>query len=188
MQIETTRFGVVTVADDRVLSFPKGLLGFPACTRWVLIESLETDDAAADAGDTQNFFWWLQSADEPTLAFVVTDPALFVGAYRVPVHADQLERLGVRDAAETQSFVIVNKVNDTLTGNLQGPLVINVAERRGEQLVLSDRRFTTRVPLMQVGPNAPTPTPAPASVAKPAPAKTVVRTAAPRPRTAAAVA
>ena len=89
--------------------------------------------------------------DQPGLAFVVTDPSLFVPGYSVPVHAEQLAALGVASLDEAQVFVIVNKIDQTLTGNLQGPLVINVGDRCGEQLVLSDRRFTTRVPLMDVG-------------------------------------
>ncbi len=37
-----------------------------------------------------------------------------------------------------------------LTGNLQGPLVINVATRVGKQLVLADKRYTTRHPMMRL--------------------------------------
>jgi flagellar assembly factor FliW len=46
--------------------------------------------------------------------------------------------------------VIVNKIEDTLTGNLQGPLVINSSTLTGKQLVLSDRRYSTRHPLMKL--------------------------------------
>jgi len=149
MNIETTRFGIVTVADDRVITFPKGLLGFPSCTRFVLIES--SDQASVEPVASDRYFWWLQSADQPGLAFVVTDPSLFVQGYSVPIHDEQLSALGLTSVEEAQVFVIVNKTDDTLTGNLQGPLVVNVGDRCGEQLVLSDRRFTTRVPLMEVG-------------------------------------
>ena len=149
MDIETTRFGTVTVADERIIRFPKGLLGFPQRTTFVLIES--SDQAATEPVDSDRYFWWLQSADQPGLAFVVTDPSLFVRGYSVPVHPEQLATLGMSSLDEAQVFVIVNKTDRSLTGNLQGPLVINVRDRCGEQLVLSDRRFTTRVPLMEVG-------------------------------------
>jgi flagellar assembly factor FliW len=52
---------------------------------------------------------------------------------------------------DAQVFVIVNKVENTLTGNLQGPLVINTVSREGEQMVLAEKRWTTRHPLMKVG-------------------------------------
>ncbi|HJO15363.1 MAG TPA: flagellar assembly protein FliW, partial [Phycisphaerales bacterium] len=41
-------------------------------------------------------------------------------------------------------FVIVNKYDDALTANLQGPLVVNLRNRRGMQIVLADQRWTTR--------------------------------------------
>ena len=58
--------------------------------------------------------------------------------------------MGITDIEHAEVFVIVNKNGNTLTGNLQGPLVVNVAKRLGKQLVLSDRRFTTRVPLVEL--------------------------------------
>jgi len=66
MIVRTTRFGDVDIAEDRVITFPKGLLGFADNKRYCLFEPNE--DAC---------FYWLQSLDDPTLAFVVTDPALF---------------------------------------------------------------------------------------------------------------
>ena len=81
---------------------------------------------------------------------MVCDPRLFVADFRVPVKVDDLETIGLSDANDAQVFVIVNKVDELLTGNLQGPLVINVVSRQGRQLVLSDKRFSTRHPLMRV--------------------------------------
>ncbi|MEM7625098.1 MAG: flagellar assembly protein FliW [Planctomycetota bacterium] len=145
MKIQTTRFGEVEVEDTRVIDFPKGLLGFSKYRRYVLIESGDSTRPHEDST-----FWWLQSVDLPELAFVVTDPTLFVSTYKVPIHAEQMQALGLNSIDDAQVFVIVNKRDQVLTGNLQGPLVVNVGSRCGEQLVLSDRRFTTRVPLMDV--------------------------------------
>lgn len=145
MNLQTTRFGEIEVDPHRVIRFPKGLLGFPKYQDYVLIESGSPDEPEAECN-----FWWLQSVDLPELAFVVTDPTLFVSTYRVPMHPEQMIRLGLKSIDDAQAFVIVNKRDHVLTGNLQGPLMINVAHRMGEQLVLSDRRFTTRVPLMEL--------------------------------------
>ena len=140
MLIETTRFGQVEVEEARVIRFPKGLLGFPRFKQYVLIES-----------GKDSTFWWLQSIDLPELAFVVTDPSLFVPTYKVPLKPEQMQEMGLETLQEAQVFVIVNKRDQVLTGNLQGPLVIHCGKRVGEQLVLSDRRFTTRVPLIELG-------------------------------------
>lgn len=139
MIVNTSRFGKVEVDDQRVITFPKGLLGFPRYKQYVLIDP-----------SRESYFFWLQSVDTPDLAFVVTDPSLFVSTYRVPIKADQMHELGIETLAQAQVFVIVNKRENVLTGNLQGPLVISVANKLGEQLVLSDRRYTTRVPLIEL--------------------------------------
>ncbi|MCE7974197.1 MAG: hypothetical protein DYG92_07740 [Leptolyngbya sp. PLA1] len=140
MQVRTTRFGVVEIPDDRVLEFPKGLLGFSQHTRYCLLEPGE--DAC---------FFWLQCVDEPSLAFVVTDPSLFIPDYSVPIRPEQMFELKLGKLEDAQVFVIVNKIEQVLTGNLQGPLVINTMTRSGEQLVLAEKRWTTRHPLVQLG-------------------------------------
>jgi flagellar assembly factor FliW len=123
-----------------VIEFTRGLLGFAKYTKYVLIQP--SDDG---------YFYWLQSIEAPELAFVVTDPSLFVQGYEVPLKAEQMNELGIENAEDAQVFVIVNKRGSALTGNLQGPLVVHTARRIGEQLVLSDRRFNTRVPLLELG-------------------------------------
>jgi len=139
MEVRTTRFGVIEIAEDRVITIPKGLLGFPDKTRYCLLEPGE--DAC---------FFWLQSLDDPALAFVITDPTLFVSDYSVPIRSEQMEELGLDRLEDAQVFVIVNKVGEELTGNLQGPLIINTLSRVGEQAVLADKRWTTRHPLVKV--------------------------------------
>ena len=140
MDVRTTRFGVIQIAEDRVITFPKGLLGFPQARRYCLLEP--GDDAC---------FFWLQSLEDPGLAFVVTDPALFVQDFSVPIRPEQMSEMGIARLEDAQVFVIVNKVESQLTGNLQGPLVINTLTREGEQMVLAEKRWTTRHPLMKVG-------------------------------------
>jgi flagellar assembly factor FliW len=81
---------------------------------------------------------------------VVCDPRLFVADYHVPVKLEDLESVNLSKADDGQVFVIVNKISDLLTGNLQGPLVVNAENRQGKQLVLSDKRYSTRHPLMRV--------------------------------------
>lgn len=143
MHVRTTRFGTVDIADDRVIEFPKGLLGFSEHKRFCLLEPAE-----------DSCFFWLQSIDDASLAFVVTDPSFFVPDYSVPIRSEQMTDLRLSKLEEAQVFIIVNKVDQTLTGNLQGPLVINTVTRSGEQFVLAEKRWTTRHPLVAIGKNA----------------------------------
>ncbi len=147
MLIQTTRFGPIDVDDEKIMTFKDGLLGFPKHQRFALIQT------APDPA-----FFWLQSVDDPDLAFVVCDPLLFVPDYQVPIRQDDVEALGLRDLNDCQVLVIVNKVNGDLTANLLGPLVVGAHSLLAKQLVLSDKRYGTRHRLM--------PAKAPLAVAK----------------------
>jgi flagellar assembly factor FliW len=144
MEIVTSRFGTLNVDDERVITFNKGLLGFPDYTRYALIQSGE-----------ENYFFWLQSVDEPNLAFVVTDPSIFFKDYEVPIKDETQAEIELADLAHAQVFVICNKVDDWLTGNLLGPIVVNAANRLAHQVVLTDKKWTTRQPLMRLQAQAP---------------------------------
>src|SRR3989442_9297008 len=106
MEIQSSRFGRMTVDDQRVMTFPHGLLGFPNHTRFALIQT-----------GSENYFFWLQSVDDPNLAFVVTDPTTFFKDYDVPVREEMAQELQLTDDRYLQVFVICNKVGDWLTGN-----------------------------------------------------------------------
>lgn len=139
MIIETSRFGQLEVDPTRLMTFDEGILGFPAQKQYALIQTGEGSG-----------FYWLQSVCTRDLAFVVCDPRLFVADFQVPVKLEDLETIGLTTPEEAQVFIIVNKMNELLTGNLQGPLVVNVNTRKGRQLVLSDKRYSTRHPLMRI--------------------------------------
>lgn len=144
MEIETSRFGVIAVEDDRIMTFPRGLLGFPEHTRFALIQN-----------GKENYFFWLQSVDDPNLAFVVTDPSTFFKDYDVPLREETLADLAFTDVSFAQVFVICNKVGDWLTGNLLGPIVVNAANRIAQQVVLTEKKWTTRQPLLRLVAEAP---------------------------------
>ena len=139
MDIETTRFGRMAVDDERVITLSHGLLGFPNHSRYALIQTGE-----------ENYFFWLQSTDEPGLAFVVTDPSIFFKDYQVPIREETQQELQLNDLAMTQVFVICNKVDDWLTGNLLGPIVVNAQNREASQVVLTEKKWTTRQPLIKL--------------------------------------
>jgi flagellar assembly factor FliW len=139
MDIESTRFGRLSVDDERIITVPKGLLGFPNHTRFALIQT-----------GAENYFFWLQSIDEPNLAFVVTDPSIFFKDYDVPIREETQAELQLSDISLAQVFVICNKVDEWLTGNLLGPIVVNAANRTGQQVVLTEKKWTTRQPLLKL--------------------------------------
>ena len=139
MVVHTSRFGPVEVDEQRIISFARGILGFPQYKNYVLIQPEE-----------DSTFYWLQSAEAADLAFVVTDPLLFIPDYQVPLREETRQDLALADLSEANVLVIVNKVADTLTANLQGPLVIHATTRAAVQVVISEKKYQTRHPILQL--------------------------------------
>ncbi|MBK8914421.1 MAG: flagellar assembly protein FliW [Phycisphaerales bacterium] len=138
MLIETSRFGPVEIDAERLITFREGILGFARQRVFTLLQT------------SSDVFYWLQSVDDPALAFVVCDPRHFVPDYQVPVRADDVAPLGLTDSEDCQVLVIVNKVEGVLTANLLGPLVIGATSRLARQFVLADKRYSTRHVLLDV--------------------------------------
>ena len=125
-----TRFGTVEFDGADVLQIEGGLVGLPDLRRFVLFE--------AKPGSP---FSWLQSLDEPSMAFLVADPARYVPEYE--------EKVARRCPEITDAVVLATanvpagKPNDT-TLNLSGPIVVDATTRRGRQMILDDTAYTTR--------------------------------------------
>jgi flagellar assembly factor FliW len=153
MQIQTTRFGVVTVDPNHLMTFPQGLIGFAGPARFALLQPNQS-----------GAFYWLQSADEPETAFLVVDPALFFKDYQVSIREETQEDLDLVDAKDGQILVVCNRAGEWLTGNLLGPLVINTRTRLGQQVVLTEKKWTCRQPMVRLS-------------QEPAPQSTVVQAA-----------
>ena len=137
MFIETRRLGPVDVDETKLITFAEGLHGFSEHRRFALIQT-----------SPDPVFYWMQSVDDPNLAFVVCDPLTFVPDDQVPIRKDDMQALGLDDLKDRQVLVIVNKVDGDLTANLLGPIVVGTRSLRAKQMVLSERRYSTRHWLM----------------------------------------
>jgi flagellar assembly factor FliW len=141
MKCTSTRFGSFEVPDESILTFPSGLLGFPEQHRYVMLDH-----------DTEAPFKWLQSVEEPGLAFVVLDPATFHPDYHIDVPDDAVAEIRGGAGEDLALVVILTIPSDDpsrITANLRGPLLMSHITKLGKQLVLSDE-FPTRHPLFPV--------------------------------------
>lgn len=132
MDVRTTRFGTLSVEPQDELIFEAGLIGLEHCRRWVVLS------------DTTNpTLGWLQSLDEGHIALGVVSPRRFVADYQLRVDRADLAGLQLTTARDAEVVVIASRQAggeqaSVLTLNLRAPLVINVEERRGCQVISKD--------------------------------------------------
>ena len=139
MQVKTMRFGTLEVDDSTLIKMPRGPLGFEDYRRFCLIEP-----------HAKASFRWLQSVDEPGLAFVVVDPSEHFDNYEVEIGDSDEERLQLVDESDALVFTILTIRNggQDITANLAAPIIINAKNLIGAQVVLQNERYSTQCPLI----------------------------------------
>lgn len=135
--VSTARFGAVTVDEDEIITLADGLLGFVRFQRMIIVPV--NDDG---------LFWWLQSVDDPDLAFLSVVPWAFFVDYELALSEDDQQRLSLATADDALVYCLVTVHDDprSYTANLLGPVVVHRALRLGRQVVL-DADVSTRAPL-----------------------------------------
>jgi flagellar assembly factor FliW len=138
--LQTGRFGQIEISTDEIISIPSGILGFPEDQEFCLV----------DAGD-DTLILWLQSLSNPHLAFPLLEPRIFKQDYVVRLSAAELRelRLGsIKDAAVFTILTIPSTLPD-MTANLKAPVVINVREKVGKQVVLQENDQPIKHPMFK---------------------------------------
>lgn len=144
MQLNTRLFGEIEIEDEKIIFFEKGIIGFPHCQRFTLIYD-EGDD-----GKRKNISW-LQSIEEPGFALPVMDPLIVKQDYDPQVEHDLLKGLGTLSEDNLYVLVTVTVPTDIkkLSVNLKAPIIINVTERKAEQLSVEDN-FPVKYPIYEI--------------------------------------
>lgn len=140
MKIDTTLFGEVDIQDEEIITFPKGIIGFSDCTRFVFIQDNQI-----------NFFQRLQSLDNSSVCFVVADPLIIRPDYVFRVSLDDLKFLKTNTEENILVYCIVTMAEDVheVTVNLKEPILINTKNNLGYQFVLLKENYKTNEKLIQ---------------------------------------
>lgn len=131
-KIKTTRFGEIEVSDGTSIELEGGVIGFPGRCDFVLL-------------DYNPPFSWLQSTEDPALAFVVVKASEFGEDYHSSITKNNLlDDIG--DAGEIAVFNIVTANEDVAqtTVNLKAPVVVSLKQRRGRQVILENNDYPTK--------------------------------------------
>ena len=124
MTLQTKVFGEVTIEEEKIITFPGGIIGFPDLTQFTLLH--DEDDGIAT-------IHWLQSLQEPGFAMPVMDPLFVKEDYNPEIEDELLKVLGEWKQDELLVLVTVSVPPELekMTVNLKGPIIINGANKIG---------------------------------------------------------
>ena len=134
MKISTTRFGDVEVDDSNVITVLGGIIGFENYYRFVILDFLK---------DSQ--FRWLQSLNDPEVAFVICDPWYFFKDYNFELSDENQNELEIESLDDIVAVAISTIPADVTrtTLNLISPIVINLKKMIGKQVILYNSSYST---------------------------------------------
>lgn len=128
MVINTRIFGEVTIGDDKMLHFEKGIVGFPDLKDFALIHDAEED--------SQGGIRWMQSVQEPAFALPVIDPLTVCETYNPEVDDELLKVIGgIEDVLVLVTITVPSDLTK-MSVNLKAPIIINVEEKKACQVIL----------------------------------------------------
>ncbi len=144
MKIDTRIFGEVDIADEKIVTFPQGIIGFPDLNRFTLIFD---EEKGVNAG-----IRWLQSIDEPNFAMPVMDPLFVKTDYNPQVEDAIFDTIGGIDNDEVLVLVTVTvpKEIKNMTVNLKGPIIINAVTRKAIQVIVEGDENEVKFPVYDI--------------------------------------
>ena len=132
MQAKTRLFGTIDISDDKIIVLENGMIGFPDMRHFALIFDADKESSSK--------IKWLQSMDEPEMAFPVMDPTFIKKDYSPAINEEILKPLG--KLTEENTFVLttvtVPRELERMSINLKAPIIINSETNKGAQIIVED--------------------------------------------------
>jgi flagellar assembly factor FliW len=116
--------------------FPRGIPGLELYRRF-LIEPVPDN----------RLFAMLIAAEDPSIGMILVDPLPFFPRYRVVLQRNDRRDLMLKKEQDMVVFTTVTLEGSRLFTNLAAPILINVAQKRGKQMIVPHRCDDMRVPL-----------------------------------------
>ncbi|NOT85713.1 MAG: flagellar assembly protein FliW [Methylococcaceae bacterium] len=128
MDFKSKLFGVQQIDPDTIITFPKGIPGFEAQTRYKLFHQ-----------EGSHIVYWLQCLDDADLVFSVASHAHFNLNYNFVLTPEEQALLKLDNLEDILILLLLQKDEldkPTVKGSIKAPIIINSAERLGMQKIL----------------------------------------------------
>ncbi|MEO5331957.1 MAG: flagellar assembly protein FliW [Magnetococcus sp. YQC-5] len=138
MDIHGTRFGTLKFREEELITLAQGMMGFPNSKRYLMFPYSEDSS-----------FFWLQSVDEPEIAFIVINPFDFFAELEFLIEDADSAAIGLEKGEDLEVFTLLTIPDgkpEEMRTNLAGPVVVNVSNRQGRQVVVKE--YSARQPLI----------------------------------------
>lgn len=139
MKLNTKYHGTIEYEKKDIIHFEKGILGFEKLREFVLFPA-----------ENNNFFSILHSTEDKDIGFVVASPFEILKSYELNLKDSIIKKLKIskEDDVLILNIVTLNSEIENITVNLKAPIIINIKEKLGEQIVLDNNKYSIKHPLI----------------------------------------
>lgn len=140
MQIDTLRFGEVTVDEEKIIVFDEGIPGLEQYKSYALLQFPESYPLV-----------WLQSIEDNGICLPVLDTFSVLPDYVFDIDEGDVKKLELSSPEELHvvSVVVIPDDIQGMTVNLAAPVIINTVTGKAKQIVLSGTEYNVRAPVFQ---------------------------------------
>ena len=141
MEIDTLRFGQLSVDEKKLLSFQNGLPGLEECQEFAILQFEES-----------NPLHWLQSTQKPDICLPIVNSFTICPNYAFDISDEDVEELALAGPEDVYvvSVVLIPEQNiEQMTVNLVAPIIINHRAGTAKQIIINSGEYNARFPVFQ---------------------------------------
>lgn len=141
MKINTVRFGEIEIEKERIFKFALPIIGFDQLKDFIILDI-----------NKDSFFKWLQSVEDPALAFPIVSVFSMNIDYSIDLPDNVVETLKIESV---ESLLVMNIASipqenpQGTTINLLAPLIFNLDAQLAGQVILSGSGYDISFPLFK---------------------------------------
>lgn len=139
MNVDIKKQEINEIENNSVIIFDKGIPGFRELSKFVLAPVEEND-----------LFMILQSVEDADIGLLVINPFQFKEDYEINIPDNVVKELDIKSEKDILLYSVVTLNNDPkkITANLMAPIIINVNNNRGKQLILENSGYKIKEPIL----------------------------------------
>ena len=141
MILDTVKFGQIEIEEDRIFEFELPIIGFDELKKFIIL------DPSKD-----NLFKWLQSVEEPGLAFPIISVSALDYDYSIDLSDSVVSSLEITNPESLLVMNVTSIPQDNPRGttiNLLAPIIFNLDNHKAGQVVLSGSGYDISFPMFK---------------------------------------
>lgn len=133
MRIKTRFFGEIEIDETNILTFHNGIPGFEDYKRYLVLDIEDNDNLKC-----------LQSVEDASICLMITSPWNYFKDYQIELSDEDIDELKIEREQDVLVYNVLTVRGENVTLNLVAPVVINVINKNGKQIILSNAKYDIR--------------------------------------------